>query len=819
MQIEVVGTDALVEQALADKNSAMPEKKVEEQDRFKSSLAGHVGRCYFDNKQARKDSGIEDEMLEGMKAFNGEFMDSRSSNVEEQGGSRIFMNLTATKCRACASWIKDILMPSQGRAWRLIPPKEPEIDPRVMKKIEDLLEREYSRIETQAEEQGSPPPGPDQGAQPAQPGSPTPAGSPVQPPALAAGQPAPQGQTDRQEQSPAISMATKLREMNKAKRDIMRTFKDEVDLVARFELDKLERRLEDDLMQGDWDRALSEFIEDFTIYPAAVMKGPIMCMKPTLTYNGGAPISRDELVYVNKRISPLDIYPSANATCMQDGNIIEHCRFERYEISDMKKMGAEAGYDVDRIDKVLEHYKGEEFIHWLWTDIESDKAEAEKRGTEFQANKNIIHGLHYFGKAPVSLLRDWGYEEGLEGKSDTDQVEIEALLIDNDVIKCLVNDDPLSRRPYYKASFQSRPGSFWGRSLPNLMRDIQRMCNATARALANNMGVASGPQLEVVIERLADRGDIGEVEPMKIWQTNADPTGAGGRAIQFHQPSSNAAELLAVFKEFELRADDATGIPRYAYGNERTGGAAQTASGLSMLLESASKGIKDAIRHIDHGLIIPRIEYQFYWLMKDNDLDYSGALKVQGIGSAALTMKAAEQAKRVELMQALSGNPQILEVVGPEAMAHIFKTLFEDANMDEIVIPSGLEIRQKVAEREAQAAEAAKMQSQMEQQKMQVGLQATKEQIGGQERMHQQTMQLKVRELDLKEKSDMAKSRDKAQELDSRERQTAQKVLSDAERSKAERDFNDDMDRRRLAFELTDLQEDKSPTDAAGGRT
>lgn len=813
--IEVIGTEDIVKRHLAEQDSAIPKEETQEDrdlQQFRESLAGHIAYEYQKNKDARRDSGIEQEMLDAMDAFNGEYNSSESSAIEEYGGSKIYMNLTATKCRACASWIKDIIMPANDKAWRFKQSKDPEINPFLMDEIEEILVKEFANFEnTLAQEEaesvqppqaaaqqvpGSPPPGPDQGAQP-----------PAEP------------------QKPSVGkLAGRLREMNRARRDVEETFQREVELIARSEMKKFERIVEDQLDAGSWSIALSEFVEDFTIYPAAFMKGPIINITPGLSYKDGKPVVSDKITYVNKRISPLDMYPSANATTINDGSLIEHIRFERHEIAACRGLD---GYNDDKITEVLENYKGAEFVHWLWTDIESDKAYAEKRGNEFQANRNIIHGLHFFGKAPVSLLKEWGIPESelevpedKEPYVDTDEIEIEAILVDTTVIKLIVNNDPLCRRPFYKASFQNRPGSFWGRSLPNLMRDIQRMCNATARALANNMGLASGPQVELYVDRLADKGDIEDITPFKIWQFTSDPTGGTGRAIQFTQPTSNAAELLAVYKEFELRADDATGVPRYAYGNERTGGAAQTASGLSMLLESASKGIKDAIRHIDEGLIKPRLEYQFYWLLKEDDtLEYSGDLEVVPLGSSALTMKAAEQAKRLELMQALSGNPAVLEVVGPEALAMIFKVLFEDANMPEIIIPSGLEIRSRVKEKEQREQEGGRMQAEAMKAKTEAGLKATELQINGQKEMHQGTLKLKERELSIKEKDALSRSRDKAYELDSRERQTAQRALADAERAKAEREFSDMSDRRNMAFELTDLKENKSPTDAAEGRT
>lgn len=794
MALTVVGTEELLKEHEQMKNyltEAEEAPKLAEKELFNSSLAGHITKVYTRNKDARRDSGIEQEMLDAMDAFNGEYNAKELNAITEHGGSKLYMNLTATKCRACASWIKDIMLPAKEKAWRLSPSAEPEISPYLMEEIDKILQKEFANFERQmsfeeqqeAESAGSPPPGPQGDAQPPQP--------------------------------PAASrVATRLREMNKAKRDIEETFYNEVQMIARTEMKKFEKIIEDQLQDGGWEKALGEFIENFTVYPAAFLKGPIMSYENRLTYKDGVPVVVKKTVYNNENISPLDMYPSANATDINDGDLIQHIRFERSNLAAMRNV---KGWNREKIDEVLETYQGSEFIHWLWTDIESDKAYAEKRGNEFQANTNIIHGLHFFGKAQVRMLREWGVStKYFEFKNDRDEVEyyddnheleIEAVLVDSTVVKVKINDDPLCRRPYYKASFQSRPGSFWGRSLPHLMRDIQRMCNATARALANNMGLASGPQVEVYIDRLADRGDIEDITPMKIWQLTSDPTGAGGRAIQFTQPSSNAAELLAVYKEFELRADDATGIPRYAYGNERTGGAAQTASGLSMLLESASKGIKDAIRHIDDGLIKPRIAYQFYWNMKTNkDLKYTGDVQVVPIGSHALTMKAAEQAKRLELMQTLSGNPAILEVVGPEALSEIFRTLFEDANMTEIILPSRLEIRQMSKEKQQIEQQNAQQAMAIEQEKNQMGYKATERQIQGQENMHQQTLQLKARELDIKEKDSMARAIQKTQEIDSRERQTAQRTLVDAERAKAERDQNDLMQRRQMAFDLNNLE-------------
>ena len=52
---------------------------------------------------------------------------------------------------------------------------------------------------------------------------------------------------------------------------------------------------------------------------------------------------------------------------------------------------------------------------------------------------------------------------------------------------------------------------------------------------------------------------------------------------------------MKVYAEWEQRADDATGVPRYTYGNGVQAGAGDTASGLAMLMNNAAKGLMSVI--------------------------------------------------------------------------------------------------------------------------------------------------------------------------------------------------------------------------------
>jgi hypothetical protein len=722
------------------------EEELVDDELLQSSLAAHIQNQFQINKDARITSGIERKMLQSLRAYNGHYDPEDLARIQESGGSEIFMNITPTKCRAAMSWIRSILLPAKENAWSLSPTPIPEIP----KETKDKIRRKVESFVT-SEEQGNSP----------------------------------------------VDAASKLQEQNQIQADIEDAISDEIYKVARKSVARFEKQIEDELAEGGWEDALSDFIEDFCVFQVAIMKAPVITRRKTYTWKDGQPVVTTDFIYLNKRVSPLDIYPSPNSTHINEGNLCEHIRLSRKELYNL--IGT-TGYQEEEIREIL---RDGSTPSWLNESIEEDKVIEEYRGDSSNANKGVYHGIHYHGTASYEQLVDFGIPQESLGDDTDKEFDIEAILVGNRVIKAVLMDDPLLRRPYYKASFQNIPGSWWGRSLPELMRDIQRMCNATARALSNNMSISSGPQIDINIDRLAADEEIEGMRPWKVWQTTSDPTGAGGRAITFWQPSSNANELLAVYREFELRSDDATGIPRYAYGNSHVGGAAATASGLSMLLESASKGIKDAIRHIDDGLIRPRIEYQFYYDMITNpDSDFTGDVKVVAKGSQALTMKAAQEMRRNEFLQIIS-NPTIFQIVGVEGLAEILREMSRSLGLGEDIIPSRVELRMKQKKLEQLQAQQQQQEVQSKESRAAVGVQQVQIQTAQAEQASQRAAALKEKELQLKAAEKEKDRQIKLMELEARREESTTKSTTALAKQQSENAQKDRSENKRIAMELS----------------
>ena len=147
------------------------------------------------------------------------------------------------------------------------------------------------------------------------------------------------------------------------------------------------------------------------------------------------------------------------------------------------------------------------------------------------------------------------------------------------------------------------------------------------------MGISSGPQAEVNLERIPPNEDITQIHPWKIWQVTNDPLGSSSPAVRFTQPDDNANTLMAVYDKFSKLADDHSGIPAYVYGDLNVKGAGRTASGLSMLMGSAGKGIRQVVMHIDSDVTKPIVTRQFIYNMRyDEDESIKGDLEVQPRG-------------------------------------------------------------------------------------------------------------------------------------------------------------------------------------------
>lgn len=605
-----------------------------------AGLAAHV-RGFFTQAKADRMT-VEQEMLEAMYARRGQYTAEKLAQIREQRQPAIYMMLAAAKMRQVEALLRDVMIGTgDEKPWTAKPTPVPELPPTAVAQAVQQLTDELE----QAFQSGFPP-----------------------------------------------TMMAAQQRMREIRDELTNRLNEE----ARAKCERFETKMEDQLVEGGFLAAFNQFITDLATFKTAFIAGPILRKKPKLAWGpNDEPTVTYETVLEWERISPLDVYPAKWARNINDGPLAIKHQLSRQALND--QIGVE-GYSDAAIREVLRRFNDAGFREW--TAIDSQRAVAEGKEMSTATETGLIDTIQFFGSASGQMLLDWGMDKE-QVPDPTKEYQIEAWLVDNLVIKAVLNADPLARRNIFCTSFQKTPGSVWGSSPYDLMRDCQDMCNGAARALAANMGVSSGPQVWVMVNRLPSGEDITEMYPWKIWQVESDPTGSTAQPMGFFQPTSNATELMAVYERYSLLADEYTGIPRYMAGfNGGEGGAGRTASGISMMITNASKTIKQVAGNIDIEVLMPLLQRLHYQNRRySNDPDFKGGdINIVVLGAMSLVAREAAQQRVIEYLAA-TANPIDSQILGIEGRAELHRQVVKrlDVNPDKVV-PTQAQLRQRMAE-------------------------------------------------------------------------------------------------------------------------
>lgn len=592
-------------------------------------LAGHIRKAWEDAKRAK--ITVEQEMLSALRARRGIYDPVELAKIKQVGGSEIYMMLTSVKCRQAGALLRDTIIGSGAeKPWTLNHSPVPDLPP---EKISEIMQEAAQKV-YESEMSGMP-----------------------------------------------MDQAAVREMLEEARESALANIRSE----AREYVERMEQKMEDQLVEGGFLEALDKFIDDLTTYKTAIIKGPVVRRKNRLKWVGGNLQLVKDFILEWERVDPFNIFPAPHASHIQDGALIERHRLSRGELRSL--IGVE-GYDAAKIDMVLEDY-GRGGLH-EWLQIDSQKGIIENKDQSFggMLSGELIDALQYWGTVQGKLLIEWGMSPD-SVPDPLAEYSVEAWLIGRHVIKAVLNPDPLSRRPYYANSYENVPGSFWGNSLYDLIADCQKMCNSAARALANNLGIASGPQVVVINDRLAPGEKITQMYPWKVWQMRSDPMGGTQKAVDFFQPDSNAEELMRVYERFSILADEYSGVPRYMTGTEGTPGAGRTASGLSMMISNATKTIKQVVSTIDIRVLKPLLELLYHHNMRySDDPELKGDVAIVARGAMSLATKEAAQVRRNEFLVA-TANPFDMSIIGPEGRANVLREVVRtlDMNVDKVVPP------------------------------------------------------------------------------------------------------------------------------------
>lgn len=623
------------------------EEKAHEQ--VTTSLAAHINQVW--EVAHKHKEPIETQMLESMRQIAGRYSASKAEEILSQGLPLVYMQITSVKCRAAKSWIRDVLMPAGDKPWSLKHTKIPSLPQNMKASIAQNLQMQAQQAMMATGQQITP----DQ--------------------------------------------------MREAYEMLESKIKERLNDEAETRINNMTEVIEDQLVEGGWEKSFNAVLSDVVDFPAGILKGPVHRKSKQLKWSEeeGSLKVEQTIRPECERVNPFSFYPVPGITDPDDGDCIE---IHDFTLSDIYNFIGLPGYDEDEIRKVLRDHKLNGLTNWTRDHLRTARYSARGHATSSAHEETTIEGLEFWGAVQGEKLLEWGKTRE-EIEDPEAMYDVMAVMIGSHVICVRMNPDPLGCKPYSKACFEEIPGSFWGYGVPDLIRDCQNVCNAAARSLVANMGISSGPQVAVNTQSLLPGEDLEQMYPWKIWQLDfSKGSQTGSRPpIEFFQPNSNTAELMSVYKEFSSLADEYSGIPAYSYGvGNSVGGAGRTASGLSMLMNAASKSIKNVVKHIDSGVIAPTVHrYYVYNMLFSEDQAIKGDAQVIARGALSLVAKEQNQMRLQEIL-AQTNNETDMQIIGLDGRADLLRKAFQGLDVDSGFIPSEEELANKLRQQQEQMA-------------------------------------------------------------------------------------------------------------------
>jgi hypothetical protein len=622
-----------------------------EADTAMSNLTGYIlGQYEIFRTHRNSASGWAERLLSALRAFKGEYDATTLNAIKEFGGSEIYARMIAMKCRGATALLRDVYL-APDRPWGIEPPADPDVPENITASIQSLVEAELHSADSLG---GDPSITPD---------------------------------TIRDRVMQLMDAARQAAKKKAAKQA----------QIAEDKIDEL-------LTEGGFYKAVADFLVDLPLFPFACIKGPIVRIVPSVNWANGSPVVTQKPRLFWQRVSPFDLYWTPGAADIEDAAFIERQRLTRADLNDLLDL---PGYDHDAIRKVLTEY-GSGGLNDNWDMTDTERAAQESRENPMTNRSGMIACLEFHGNVQgLTLL-----QQGMDPKKIADPLRdymVQAWLIGRHVIKVQFSPSPRKRHPYYITSFEKVPGTPVGNALPDILTDIQDVCNATLRSLVNNLSISSGPQVVLNTDRLANGEDAQTLFPWKRWQTTSDPMGNNTQQpITFFQPVSNAQELLSVYQKFSDIGDELSAIPKYLAGGGASGGAGRTAAGLAMLMGNASKILQTVAANIDRDVFDPALTGLFDMLMlTDTSGMLTGQESVKVMGVNVAIQRETQRSRQLEFL-ATTANPIDAKIVGPKGRAVVLRNVAQGIGIDgESIVPSEQEL--EVMQQQEQALQQQMM--------------------------------------------------------------------------------------------------------------
>lgn len=533
------------------------------------------------------------------------------------------------------------------------------------------------------------------------------------------------------------------------KRDIARHLME----VARDKAESMQRLIDDQLTECDYNGELRKMIHDAAVLGTGVIKGPVVTNRTRKAWQPYTDANGEQVHVIefveerdpaSFRVDPRNVWPDPGAgENIHDGKGV----FERRQLTvkQVRDLAKQPGYMKAQLRKVIE---------------EGPKKSATFQEMRDEEQRDIARDTYemweYWGEIDKEDIKGAGLEDDVDNLKS---VSACVVMINNTVVKVYMNPLEDGALPYDFYVWEKVSGSCWGYGIPYLMRSQQRVLNSAWRMMMDNAGVTARGQIILKPGVVQPADKQWQLSAGKIWfaTDDLDDVRKAFTAVEFNSHQPEMANIIKMAMEL---ADQESGVPTITQGEK--GAAPDTVGGMQMLMNSANVVLRRLVKQFDDMVTRGHIRrYYDYNMMYAEDEEVKGDFTIDARGSSALMVRDVQNQAFLNLLAA-GANPVYGVYLDTEKL---FKKALQAQHIDpEEVLKSEDEIaqikeQQKQPQQQPQdpRIQAAQIRAQMDMQRVQAQNQGDMAELQTRLQIAQNNAQLKLQEMQMQREIEMLK--------------------------------------------------------------
>jgi hypothetical protein len=658
-----------------------------------------------------KRNSLEERWIADLEQYHGRYDPVTAKVLFEAERSGLFINATQPKTNALGSRLKDLLFPTDEKNWGISPTPVPELADAAEQAANDAREKAKQAEAAQAAPQQAA----DDGAPPEQ----------VQQLQAAAQQT--QAVADEAKEAAAL-LSARMEE-------------------GRKRADLMEKEIDDQLTECRYQTVKRRQIDCAVKLGTGVTKGPVTGDKVRRGWKPD-PETGEHRLDISTGQQPayryVDIwgfFPDMDATCIEESN----GDFERHLMNRrmLRQLALLDGFDKDAIRRLLTLAPSTTAPAYL-AQLRNIRAATQ------QVTGDLYHVFEYSGPFEPEDMRDIALSlinsqdskiSGIAQEALSQVEEVDPLAVVNgcmwfcqgEVLKFSIYPYDSGETMYSVFNLVKDEASIFGYGMPAIIRDPQSALNGAFRAMMDNAGVSSGPQIVIDMQNIEPEDGDYRLKPRKVWRAKNGIQKENPPFQLFHVEThqEQLANIILMCNQF---IDTMSAVPQMIQGQTGEVGAqnpAQTALGMALLHNSANVVFRSIVKNFDDDVTTPDIRRAYDWNMQFNQKpEIKGDYEVDARGSSVLLMRELQAQNLMVIAIQLGGHPiygpmlrnrELLKKIFQSYMIPSDEVMLTDDEIDAVLAAAAKENAQ--AQAAAAAAEQAKQTMELETKKLELQVQ------------------------------------------------------------------------------------------------